>query len=224
MHNDRRIRVLPQNEIDDLFSRPDFTEEERRIWFDLNKEEYDLLNFSGSLARKVDLIIQLGYFKCKHRFFKFTLDAVQDDVDYVMNLYFPEKVLKKSTLGREAKSLNQFIVLKVFGFVCFNNQKHIPLLLEKAQTLSRVSNDPIFLFRGLFDFLKDKKITIPAYTTFQEHIISIALRLENERIYSCLSSNMSHVERENLLDLLEESEQFYAITCLKKNPKRHCKP
>ncbi|MDP2193937.1 MAG: Tn3 family transposase [Alphaproteobacteria bacterium] len=219
MYNDRRIRVLPQSEIDDLFTKPNFTEEERIIWFELNKDEYEFLNFSGSLARKVDLVIQLGYFKCTHRFFKFTLDAVKDDIDYVMNLYFPEKVLKKSTLGREAKSLNQSTVLKEFGFVCFDNQKHIPLLLEKAQTLSRISNDPIFLFRGLFDFLKDSKITIPGYTTFQEQIISVALRRENERIYSCLSSNMSHIERESLLALLEESDQFYAITCLKKNPK-----
>lgn len=219
MHNDRRIRVLPQSEVDDLFTKPNFTEEERIIWFELNKEENDLLHFPGSIARKVDLIIQLGYFKYTHRFFKFTLDAGQGDIDYVMNLYFPGKILKKSTLGREARALNQSIILKVFGFVYFSNQKHIPLLLEKAQTLSRVSNDPTFLFRGLFDFLKDKKITIPGYTTFQEHIISVALRRENERIYSCLSSNMSHGERETLLALLEESEQFYAITCLKKNPK-----
>jgi hypothetical protein len=31
MKNERRIRILPENEIDDLFARPTFSDEER-LW------------------------------------------------------------------------------------------------------------------------------------------------------------------------------------------------
>ena len=217
--SEKRIRILPTSEIDDLFSRPNFNDEERLFWFDLDQEERTLLQSKSSLASKVDLIIQLGYFKSKHQFFSFTLDEVPDDVSYVMNHYYPDKVLVKSNLGREAKRLNQHTILKKLGFSLFDAHTHIPLLMEKSQSLCRISNDPLFLFRGLFDFIKAHKITIPGYTTFQERIISVALHRENNRLYSGLSLNMSLLERELLLTLLDESEQFYTITCLKKHPK-----
>ncbi len=85
--------------------------------------------------------------------------------------------------------------------------------------LCRVSNDPLFLFRGLFDELKANKIIIPGYTTFQEHIISVALHRQNEWLYSGLSLNMSLLEREALLTLLDAYDDSYAITCLKQHPR-----
>ena len=217
MPKQRRLRILPQNEVDDLFSCPVFTDDERSLWFDLNEQEQKLLDLQISVARKVDLILQLGYFKYNYHFFGFTFASSQEDTNYVMSRYFQGIPLIKSALGREAKRLNQFLVLKELGFTLFNKENHIPLLLEKAKTLSRISNDPVFLFRGIFEFLKINQITIPGYTTFQEHIISVAISQENERLYSCLDLLLS--ERVLLLSLLDESESFYAITCLKKNPK-----
>lgn len=32
----KRIRILPENEIDDLFAIPAFNDDERQIWFELN--------------------------------------------------------------------------------------------------------------------------------------------------------------------------------------------
>jgi hypothetical protein len=219
MKNERRIRILPENEVDDLFLRPIFNDDERLVWFELNQEELLLLISKRSLISKVDLILQLGYFKSKQQFFKFTFEEVSDDIHYIMNRYFPNRVLDKSTLERKAKRLNQDIILKQHGFSIFDAKVHIPLLLEKAHSLCRISNDPLFLFRGLFDDLKTNKIIIPGYTTFQEHIISVALHRQNERLYSGLSLNMSLLERESLLTLLDAYDNSYAITCLKQHPR-----
>ena len=219
MKNERRIRILPENEVDDLFLRPIFNDDERLVWFELNQEELLLLISKRSLISKVDLILQLGYFKSKQQFFKFTFEEVSDDIHYIMNRYFPNRVLDKSTLERKAKRLNQGIILKQNGFSIFDAKVHIPLLLEKAHSLCRISNDPLFLFRGLFDDLKTNKIIIPGYTTFQEHIISVALHRQNKRLYSGLSLNMSLLERESLLTLLDAYDNSYAITCLKQHPR-----
>ena len=67
MKSERRIRILPESEIDDLFSRPTFNDDERLVWFELNQEEQSLLLSKKSLTSKIDLIIQLGYFKTKHQ-------------------------------------------------------------------------------------------------------------------------------------------------------------
>ena len=79
MKSERRIRILPESEIDDLFSRPTFNDDERLVWFELNQEEQSLLLSKKSLTSKIDLIIQLGYFKTKHQFFNFTLEDVSED-------------------------------------------------------------------------------------------------------------------------------------------------
>ena len=56
----KRIRILPETEIDDLFAVPKFSDDERLIWFELNQDEQDLLESKNSIASSVDLIIQLG--------------------------------------------------------------------------------------------------------------------------------------------------------------------
>ena len=215
----KRISILPTNEIDDLFARPTFNDDERLIWFELDQEMLKFLTSKSSLASKVDLIIQLGYFKSKHQFFTFTLNDVWEDALYIMNRYFPKKVLIKSTLGRASRNLNQQYILENTEFKIFNRKIHIPILLEKAVDLSRTSNDPLFLFRGLFHYLNVNKITIPGYSTFQEQLISVVIARENSRLYSIIKSEMTPPEREAILTLLEEGDGFYTVTCLKQQPK-----
>ena len=215
----KRIRILPENEIDDLFARPNFNDDERLIWFELNLDEQILLESKSSIASSLDLIIQLSYFKAKHQFFNFTLKDVTEDAEYVLNRFYAGKKLHSKIVSSSQRHRNQQSILQLMKMTLFSPSDHIPLLLEKSQSLCRISNDPLFLFRGLFDFLKISKITIPGYTTFQEQIISRALAHENERLYSTIASNMQPLERELLLSLLDESEPFYAITCLKKHPK-----
>ena len=55
----KRIRILPETEIDDLFAVPKFSDDERLIWFELNQDEQDLLESKNSIASSVDLIIPL---------------------------------------------------------------------------------------------------------------------------------------------------------------------
>lgn len=215
----KRIRILPENEIDDLFAIPEFNDDERQFWFDLNTEEQVLLESKNSIASSIDLIIQLGYFKAKHQFFNFTLEDVKEDTAYILNRFYSGEEPRAKTVSRTQRYRNQRAILQLMKMTLFNPSNHIPLLLEKSKSLCRISNEPLFLFRGLFDSLKNNKITIPGYTTFQEQIISRALAHENKRLYSTITSNMQPLERELLLSLLEESEPFYAITCLKKHPK-----
>jgi len=178
-----------------------------------------LLESKNTIASSVDLIIQLGYFKAKHQFFNFTLADVTEDAAYVLNRFYSGEKLHSKIVSRTQRYRNQQAILQFMKMTLFNPADHIPLLLEKSQSLCRISNDPLFLFRGLFDFLKNNKITIPGYTTFQEKIISRALIHESERLYSAISSDMQPKERALLLSLLDGSEPFYAITCLKKHPK-----
>ncbi len=65
IENKKRIDLLSPVEIEDLYSRPTFNDEERFLYFTLNKEEISsAMNYSNERTR-LYFILQLGYFKAK---------------------------------------------------------------------------------------------------------------------------------------------------------------
>lgn len=214
----KRLRILISTEIDDLYSRPQLTEDERTGLFELNLEEQEILAFNISSATKVDAIIRLGYFKRKQQFFPFDLHEIPDDVNHVMARYFAPAVLDKHTIGRAAKLNNQQWVLRTTGYRLFSQTQHIPILLDKAEKLCRLSVNPVFIFRELLAELSQKKISRPGYSAFQK-LISQALISEQERISQIFKNHLSIQEKAQLFNLLAHEENFYAITLLKQQPK-----
>lgn len=89
----KRLNILTPIEIESLFSRPEFNEEERCCIFELEREEQKILEANISTATKVDAIIRLGYFKQKQQFFQFDLRDVKQDVDHILQRYFSPPTL-----------------------------------------------------------------------------------------------------------------------------------
>ncbi|MBF0300571.1 MAG: DUF4158 domain-containing protein [Oligoflexia bacterium] len=213
-----RLNILTSIEIEDLYSRPQLTEEERALFFELDQEEQKILVSNTSNATKVDAIIRLGYFKKKQQFFQFDLNEVEDDVKHILDRYFTPATLDKSTTGIKAKINNQKWVLRMVGYKSFNQSKYIPILLNKAKKLCHLSTDPIFIFRELLAIVAPLKIIRPGYSTFQK-IISHALMSEQKRISKILQEHLSSQERSQLFKLLSQEENIYTITLLKQQPK-----
>src|SRR6266576_3644267 len=88
MTNLKRIYLLPEAEIADLYARPIFNQNEQRLYFELTQAELDIMGQFGTVRTKVHFILQLAYFKAKNQFFTFTFDGVRGDVDYVLAKFF----------------------------------------------------------------------------------------------------------------------------------------
>lgn len=217
IENSKRINILNQSEINELYEIPKFTDDERRWYFELHGSESELLEFSGSTKTKTDVILQLGYFKAKNKFFQYRYDDVKLDIDYILNQYF-EVQLDKVSISREIKRKNQNRILNHLGFQYFRKTKHGKPLLAKARELSRVSANPVFIFRELIEFVYKEKMTTPGYTTLQD-IISKALSSEQQRIKRILGKQLSPEEEKDIFQLIQRKDSFYAITSLKKMPK-----
>lgn len=104
---DKRIKLLSEGEITDIYGLPQFTEQERIHYFSLGPAEriaLDKLIFTHS---KVHFILQLGYFKDKKRLFHFKFTEVLYDVLYIMQVYFPSIEAPKNLPSRNAVSKNQ---------------------------------------------------------------------------------------------------------------------
>ncbi len=71
---DKRINILTQKEIDDLYGFPRLSDEDRMICFTLTPPEQKLVDIRRSSASKICCILQLGYFKANKMFYVFGRD------------------------------------------------------------------------------------------------------------------------------------------------------
>lgn len=62
------LRILSDAEIDDLYAQPKLTEDEMAFLFELNAREAAILTSGFSMERKIDAIIQLGFFRKRNDF------------------------------------------------------------------------------------------------------------------------------------------------------------
>ena len=87
-----RLTILSEAEQAALYEIPDFDDAQRLNYLNLTAEEQALARNRSNLSAQVHCAIQIGYFKAKHRFFAFDWDEldVQDDINFVIQEYFPE--------------------------------------------------------------------------------------------------------------------------------------
>jgi hypothetical protein len=85
----KRLRILGDDEIAALYSRPCFTHDERTQYFSLSQPEKEVLQDLRSVTSQAYFVLQLGYFKARQLFFTFDLDEVAEDLQYVLEHHFP---------------------------------------------------------------------------------------------------------------------------------------
>jgi len=79
----KRLRILRDDEIQALYERPRFTDDERLESFALSPTEKATLEPLHSSKSRIYFILQLGYCKSHHMFFVFDLPDVIEDARYV---------------------------------------------------------------------------------------------------------------------------------------------
>ena len=78
----KRLSILSAAEVNELYSLPKFTNEQRAFNFfldDLEKKEMESLK---SIESRVDFILQLAYFKNKAMFFKIEFNKYTENAHY----------------------------------------------------------------------------------------------------------------------------------------------
>lgn len=68
MSNTKRLYLLSEAEIADLYALPDFMLAEKALYFTLNENELNTLNHYSNTKTRVYFILQLGFFKAKQQF------------------------------------------------------------------------------------------------------------------------------------------------------------
>ena len=213
----KRLRILGDDEIQALYRRPHFTDDERLECFALSPTEKAALEQLHSIKSRIYFILQLGYFKSHHMFFVFDLPEVEEDARYVQAQYFPNFQLDDLDITKVTRLRQQSLILELFRYrICAAEQREA--LAAKARQAATVSAKPIYIFRELLHYLAEQRIVAPGYTLMQD-TIGQALIHEQERLTTILSHYLSSSDVEKLHRLVDDAPGLYEITQLKREPK-----
>ncbi len=215
---EKRLKILAVDEIKSLYCRPCFTHEERIEYFTLSQLELKLLEVFRSIKSQIYFIIQLGYFRAKHLFFRFTIDEVKDDFQYIIEQHFDSrKIGGIKVIDKQTRLKQQRLILELYSYRSCGKQERQELE-QKAQQSAMVYNKPIYVLRELINYLTKHQIILPGYSLMQD-IVSQAINYEQSRLTYIIRSRLQTSEIEDFKKLLEDSTGLYEITQLKHEPR-----
>ena len=217
-----RITVLSEAEKQALYELPDFDDFQRAEYFAMTENEHALAFSRRGLLEQVYCLLQIGYFKAKQNFFKFSLGNVSmEDITFIMQRYFPGMALKSQRpLLRKEYYLQRNDIAVLFGFRLWleNDQ---PVLFDKATLLAKRDVTPTFILTELIVFLNAAKIVRPGYTTLQT-IIGEALTAERCRLEQLINQTLDATARTNLDKLLVRENTLSELAAIKQDAKHFC--
>ena len=213
----RRLAILSPDEIEALYNRPEFNDEERATYFQLTPPEKTVLAELGTIPSKIHFILQLGYFKARHRFFVFDIDEVLVDAHYVQKIYFPSAPSPAIPISKVTRLKQQQIIAQLTGYRDCDDEDRRQLQ-RKAEQLARIDNQPIYILRELLQYLDQQQRIAPGYSWFQDMIGQVLLG-EQARLIHIVQSQLSEPDRDTLLKLLTNPNGMYEITQLKREPR-----
>ena len=180
MANKKRIDLLSQAEIDDLYARPVFNHEERHLYFSLAQEEIPVATQYSNERTQLYFILQLGYFKAKQQFFPFNIEDVREDAHYVNELYLNNKAILSSKVSREYSRKQKEDILQLCNYKQFSEENAEDIrqyLCGLLQIYPKAHN----ALRQLIVHFNQCNIMIPAYRTLQD-LFTSAYRIEKKRL------------------------------------------
>lgn len=214
--NTHRLAILTSEEIDDLYGRPRFTDDERLLYFDLNAPEQAAVAMRrGSTG--VYLVLQLGYFRAKRQFFDVERDDVREDVLHILTMHFPGMAWKEVRIPTLPTRVGlQKLALQLLDVRPWNRVART-VLVERLQRIAMRSTQPRYLLREALHYVERERIATPLYSTFQDIVGSV---VTHERVrLSCLLEQALTPDLRGQLDaLLHADESMYRISVLKHEP------
>jgi hypothetical protein len=214
----KRLRILSQTEIETLYGRPRFTQDEQIEYFTLSPAEKELLRDLRAENTQCYFILQLGYFKAKQMFFSFEFHEVQEDVQYILAQYFPHTQIDAlSAVNKRTHLRHRATILDLYKYRICDEEERQKLAL-KAQQAATVCSKPVYIFRQLLDYLGEQRIVVPGYSSMQD-IIGNALTYEQNRLRTIMGEQLKEDAVIALKALLDDAQGLYEITLLKREPK-----
>ena len=99
-NKNKLLTVLSDAEQEALYGLPDFDDAQRLEYLALTETELALASSRSGLHAQVYCVLQIGYFKAKHAFFRFDWNEVEDDCAFVLSRYFHGEPFERKAITK----------------------------------------------------------------------------------------------------------------------------
>ena len=213
----KRIQLLSDVEISDLYDLPKFNSEERGLFFTLNPAEENVLSQYRNARTQVHFILQLGYFKAKQQFFPINFEDIPEDVNFILKYQLGRTDANWiGSISRNTIRIQKKEILTLFGYRQWSTNLQSKTQ-NKLNDLIRYFPKGHTALRQLLLFLDRQQITIPSYRTLQD-MFSEAFSTEEVRLQSLLLSIPAYWQ-EQLSELIEDRDKLNQLNLLRADQK-----
>jgi hypothetical protein len=165
----KRIHLLSDTEVEDLYALPKFSANEQELYFTLNKSEQTALDRYTKIKTRVYFILQLGYFKAKQQFFHFDFENVQHDTQFILRNYYrsrPDTTLA-GRLSRNYIIGQKQAILALFNY-CDWSSRYEHQVESHICGFLRYYPKGHNAFRQLLGYLDNQRIVNPTVTVHRD--------------------------------------------------------
>ena len=217
-NNSKRLTVLSEAEKQALYGLPDFDDFQRAEYFATTETERILVFRRKDTLAQFYCLLQIGYFKAKQAFFRFSMqDVSPEDIAFLMQRYFPGITLASRPLPMKEYYIQRNDIAALFGYRLWSESDR-GALLDKVTQLARRDVTPTFVLSELIGFLNIRKIVRPGYTTLQT-IIGDALSAERRRLERLIGEALDEAARMDLQKLLVREDTLSELAAIKQDAK-----
>ena len=214
-NKNERLTVLSPAEQDALYGLPDFDDAQRLEYLALSEPQLALASGRTGLHYQAWCILQIGYFKAKQTFFRFTWEEVPDDLAFVLIRYFPGQTFEPQPVSTREHYAQRALIAQLFGYRLWTSD-FLDHLVQQATQIARRDVTPSFIVTELIAYLNEYKVERPGYTTLQT-VISQALVTERERLAQLLSTVLDEATTASLAELLVRDDTLSELAVLKQD-------
>ncbi len=209
-----RLKILSCDDFNKLYKLPSLGENDRPFVFELDDEDHEYLRSFDDVPKKIDYILQIGFFRITQYFYKFTFQGIRQDTWYVIKTFFPAEKFPKKQVSKRYHYNNRNAILKKYNMLIYSSKNKVKTA-RYAKELMKHHAVPKYVFDSLLEYFQQHKIVRPSYTALQE-IVSEALSNEKIRLSNKIYTLMDKPLRVSLANFLEKDELFYQLTEPKK--------
>ena len=210
-----QLNILSEKERRQIYDLPKLKQKQRSFYLEFTLPEQELIRKYKAPLTRVYFLLQLAYFKFKEQFFIFNLNQVAKDAAYLQEAYFAGEILPiEGIISKPIRLGQQRVILQLMNYRIADEEIR-QQLFDRACQLSVISASPLFIFRDLISWTKQKRIVLPGYSIMQRFIIGKALTLERQRLEGLLTKYLSK-EHSDQMDYLvnEKIGHYYGLTWL----------
>lgn len=218
MTQNKHLMIFSELEKFALYALPDFDRDQRHKYFNFLKSEKQIIFSSSHIHINIFCALQLAYFKAKKIFYKISWDLIPTgDLDFIINTYFFGQNIILNPVSKYHCYKQQKLIIDLFDYKAWT-EEYVTILIKQSRQIIKRDTSPNFIAHELLNFLHNKKIVRPGYSTLQ-NIVSKTLADERNRLCKIINNELNEENKLKIDKLLLKEDSFSKLASLKQDAK-----